>query len=322
MESESLSPESSLALSQGPGFLRRWAPLMAALGLVVCGVLVNRALSPSQSGPAGSIQSWTQAQPKQALADYLAKHVKTAGFEAHVVTIDEGDNYWGLARGAGINIDTLIGFNLDMQHLNAYIGRVLLLPNQAGTLHQVQSGESLDSIAKDYGVEAGSLRQANRLGWFGLTPGQVLFIPKGQPRELTPEMEELFAKRRVFRSPLAGKYTSLLGVRVDPFTGDYKVHNGVDIKAPFNSLVAAAADGKVSSAGWNGGFGKAVVIEHAGGFRTLYGHLNAILVKPGQTVKQYQYIGKVGMTGRTTGAHLHFSIWKDGKLQNPLKYLW
>jgi LysM repeat protein len=322
MESESLSSESSIPGVSGAPFWRRWVSGPAVLALLGCGWAIAHALNPGQSGPAGAIQTWTQQEAKATLAAYLDKHVKVPGFAVEVVKIDEGDNYWGLAKDHGLNIDSLIGYNLDMQHLNAYIGRVLLVGNQIGTLHQVQPGESTASIEKDYSVEPGSLRAANRLGWFGLTPGQVLFIPKAGPRQLTPEMEVLFANRRFFRSPLAGKYTSLLGVRVDPFTGDYKVHNGVDIKAAFNSLVAAAADGKVTSAGWNGGFGKAVVIEHANGYRTLYGHLNAILVKPGQMVKQYQFIGKVGMTGRTTGAHLHFSIWKDGKLQNPLKYLW
>lgn len=322
MESESLPSESSIPEVPGAPLWRRWAPMLAVLALLGCGWFIARALSQGQTGPAGAIQTWTQQEAKATLAAYLDKHVKLPGFKVEVLKIEEGDNYWGLAKEHGLNIDSLIGYNLDMQHLNAYIGRVLLVGNQVGTLHQVQAGESIGSIEKDYGVEAGSLRAANKLGWFGLAPGEVLFIPKATPRQLTPEMEVLFANRRFFRSPLAGKYTSLLGVRTDPFTGDYKVHNGVDIKAAFNSLVAAAADGKVTSAGWNGGFGKAVVIEHANGFRTLYGHLNAILVKPGQQVKQYQFIGKVGMTGRTTGAHLHFSIWKDGKLQNPLKYLW
>lgn len=322
MESESLSSESSIPEVPGASIWRHGLSVLALLSLLGCGWLLARALSPGRSGPPGDIRSWTHEEAKETLAAYLGKHVKLPGFAVEIVKIDKGDNYWGLAKGHGLNIDSLIGYNLDMQHLNAYVGRVLLMGNQIGTLHQVQAGESVASIEKDYSVAPGSLRAANRLGWFGLTPGQVLFIPKAGPRQLTPEMEVLFANRRFFRSPLAGKYTSLLGVRVDPFTGDYKVHNGVDIKAAFNSLVAAAADGKVTSAGWNGGFGKAVVIEHANGYRTLYGHLNAILVKPGQYVKQYQFIGKVGMTGRTTGAHLHFSIWKDGKLQNPLKYLW
>jgi murein DD-endopeptidase MepM/ murein hydrolase activator NlpD len=75
-------------------------------------------------------------------------------------------------------------------------------------------------------------------------------------------------------------------------------------------------------AGWNSGFGKCVIIEHANGLRTLYGHLNTVMVHVGQKVKRNQYIGRVGSTGRTTGPHLHFTIWKDGKLQDPLKYLW
>jgi murein DD-endopeptidase MepM/ murein hydrolase activator NlpD len=322
MQSKSLPSESSNPEIPAAPLWRRWVSGLAVLAILGIGVGVTIALRQVQSGPPGAIQSWTQLEAKETLAAYLGKHVKTPGFSVEIVKIAEGDNYWGLARAHGLNIDSLIGYNLDMQHLNAYIGRVLLVGNQEGTLHQVQAGETVASIEKDYAVEAGTLHAANHLGWFGPKAGQVLFIPKAGPRQLTPEMEALFANRRFIRSPLAGKYTSLLGVRVDPFTGDYKVHNGVDIKAAFNSLVAAAADGKVTSAGWNGGFGKAVVIEHANGYRTLYGHLNAILVKPGQMVKQYQFIGKVGMTGRTTGAHLHFSIWKDGKLQNPLKYLW
>lgn len=113
-----------------------------------------------------------------------------------------------------------------------------------------------------------------------------------------------------------------MGTRVDPFTGEKRFHNGVDIRAPFNALVAAAADGTVALAGWNDGFGKCVVIDHAQGYRTLYGHLNAILVHVGETVKQHQLIGRVGMTGRTTGPHLHFTIWKNKKVQDPMKYLW
>lgn len=301
---------------------RRYGRRAAILALLLLGLGLVKVLNHGMDGPPGEIQAWTQKEQKEALAAYLQARVKEPGFSLKVRAVSKGDNYWGLARAAGLGIDDLIGYNLDMQHLNAYIGRVLLIGNQPGTLHQVREGDSIGSIEKDYGLEAGRLRQANRIGWLGLRPGQVLFLPKAEPRQLTPEMAQLFANRRFFRSPLAGRYTSLLGVRTDPFTGDYKTHNGVDIKAPFNALVAAAADGKVIEAGWKGGYGKAVVIQHADGFMTLYGHLNVILVKPGQAVKQYQYIGKVGKTGRTTGAHLHFTIWKNGKLQDPLKYLW
>jgi murein DD-endopeptidase MepM/ murein hydrolase activator NlpD len=270
----------------------------------------------------GGIQTWTALEQKQALADYLNRNIRIPGFKAETVVVAKKQNYWSLARGAKVNIDTIVGFNPDMQHLNAYVGRPVLLANQRGALHQVAPGESLAGIEERYGLERGTLRQVNRLGWLGPRSGQVLFLPGVAPKQLTPEMQAIYDQRNFFRSPLAGKYTSLLGTRHDPFTGFSKHHNGVDIKAPFNSLVAAAADGTVSLAGWNSGFGKCVIIEHADGYRTLYGHLNTILVKQGQKVKQYQFIGRVGSTGRTTGPHLHFTIWKNGSLQNPLKYLW
>lgn len=270
----------------------------------------------------GGIQTWTALEQKQALADYLNRNIRIPGFKAETVAVAKKQNYWSLARGAKVNIDTIVGFNPDMQHLNAYVGRPVLLANQRGALHQVAPGESLAGIEERYGLERGTLRQVNRLGWLGPRSGQVLFLPGVAPKQLTPEMQAIYDQRNFFRSPLAGKYTSLLGTRHDPFTGFSKHHNGVDIKAPFNSLVAAAADGTVSLAGWNSGFGKCVIIEHADGYRTLYGHLNTILVKQGQKVKQYQFIGRVGSTGRTTGPHLHFTIWKNGSLQNPLKYLW
>ena len=301
----------------------RW--VWIAIGFALCCVAgftwlrVGRTALPPLQGPS---TSWTEAKDKQALAEYLDSNVRCPGFATVVETVAKKQNYWGLARAKAINIDTIIGFNPDMEHVEAYIGRAVLVPNQLGTLHQVQPGDSVGSVERDYGLKPGQLRAANHVGWSGLRPGEVVFLPGARPRQFTPAMQSLWEGRDFFRSPLAGRFTSFLGTRTDPFTGEHKHHNGVDIRAPFNALVAASADGTVSLAGWNGGFGKCVIVEHGNGYRTLYGHLNAILVHQGQHVSQYQYIGRVGMTGRTTGPHLHFTIWKNGKLQNPLKYLW
>ncbi len=270
----------------------------------------------------GGILTWSTQRDKESLAAYLNGNVLVPGFEAKVVAVAKKQNYWSLAKATHTDIDTIVGFNPDMEHLNAYLGRPVLMSDQVGTLHQVRLGDSPESVEKDYGLDPGDLRAANRVGWLGLKPGQVLFLPGAKPLQLTQPMAEAFARRRLFRSPLAGHYTSLVGVRIDPFTGQERHHNGVDIKAPFNSLVAAAADGTVTLAGWNDGFGKCIIIDHNNGYRTLYGHLNALMVRSGQKVHQNQFIGRVGMTGRTTGPHLHFTIWKDGKVQNPLKYLW
>jgi len=317
-----MAPADQAASPRSRGRLLAWALVgLAALLASGAGALWQWGRS-RVPAIAGSLQTWSSQDQKQALAVYLMDTVRQPGFDVKVVTVAQKQSYWTLAKAAKVNIDTIVGFNPDMEHLNAYVGRPLLLANQKGALHQVQAGQSPEDIEKDYGLLSGTVRAANSVGWLGLRPGQVLYLPGASPHQLTGPMLDLFARRNFFRSPLAGRYTSLLGMRIDPFTGAVRHHNGVDIKAPFNSWVAAAADGTVTLAGWNDGFGKCVVIDHAQGYRTLYGHLNEIMVHVGEKVKQHQLIGRVGITGRTTGPHLHFTIWKDDKLQNPLKYLW
>lgn len=278
--------------------------------------------SRSGSDGFGPYERWTDPKVKQNQAELLNRQVLLPGFNANAHAVEKGESYWSVASDAGINIDSLIGVNPDMQHLEAYIGRPLLVVNKRGSLHVVQKGDSARSIARDYGVELKALREANGLGWFGVRQGRLLFVPGAAPRQMTPEMRTLVDRRNLLRSPLAGKYTSLVGTRSDPFTGSAKHHNGVDIKAPFNEWVGAAGDGTVISAGWAGGYGKTVRIQHVDGYETLYGHLNVILVSPSAKVKQHQFIGRVGATGRTTGPHLHFTVTKNGKIQDPLKFLW
>jgi hypothetical protein len=320
-QKEPIVRESPPVRPQSPGRIPLILGFLGVLILAGGGALWHWGRSPVPAMP-GSLLTWSSLQDKQALAAYLNQTVRQSDFEAQVVTVKKRQSYWTLAKAAKLNIGTIVGFNPDMEHLNAYVGRPLLLPNQKGTLHQVGAGQTPGSVEQDYGLLSGTVRAANRVGWLGLRPGQVLFLPGAGPKQLTVPMQQLFAQRDFFRSPLAGRYTSMMGQRVDPFTGVIRFHNGVDIGAPFNSLVAAAADGVVILAGWNDGFGKCIIITHAQGYRTLYGHLNAILVHVGQKVKQHQLIGRVGMTGRTTGPHLHFTIWKNNKVQNPLKYLW
>jgi murein DD-endopeptidase MepM/ murein hydrolase activator NlpD len=102
--------------------------------------------------------------------------------------------------------------------------------------------------------------------------------------------------------------TSGFGLRADPFNGHLEQHQGIDLGAPEGTPILAAADGVVQSAGLRGGYGQAVVIRHAGGISTLYGHASALMVQPGQHVTKGQTIGLVGQTGKATGPHLHFEV--------------
>jgi murein DD-endopeptidase MepM/ murein hydrolase activator NlpD len=100
-----------------------------------------------------------------------------------------------------------------------------------------------------------------------------------------------------------------------------RAHKGIDIARPSNRTIKAADNGKVVSAGYNGGYGNKIVIDHQNGLRTVYAHLASIDVSVGQTVSQGSAIGVMGSTGNSTGIHLHFEVYKNGSLENPMSYL-
>ncbi len=118
-----------------------------------------------------------------------------------------------------------------------------------------------------------------------------------------------------FRWPAAGGFiTSHVGYR----WGSY--HKGIDIAGVGNRSIYAADNGTVTYAGWDGGYGNRIVINHNNGYKTTYSHLSSIDVHVGQTVQQGQVIGVMGSTGNSTGVHLHFELYKNGALQNPASY--
>ena len=121
--------------------------------------------------------------------------------------------------------------------------------------------------------------------------------------------------------PAAGHISSPYGKRKDPFTGEATFHSGIDISSKPGSPVRATADGVVSHSGWSNRSGFVVVIEHGCGFSTLYAHNKSNTVKIGNRVKRGDIIGYVGSTGKSTGPHVHYEVWKDGKTVNAKKYV-
>jgi len=126
-----------------------------------------------------------------------------------------------------------------------------------------------------------------------------------------------------YRKPVIGEveFTSGFGVRTDPFLGRPAMHTGLDFRAASGDPVRATANGKVVSAGWSGGYGRMIEIDHGNGLATRYGHLSDIGVKIGDVVKIGQVIGEVGSTGRSTGPHLHYETRIDGEAVDPQKFL-
>ena len=125
------------------------------------------------------------------------------------------------------------------------------------------------------------------------------------------------------RKPVTGELdlSSGFGVRLDPFFGRPAMHTGLDFRGDIGEQVRATAAGTVSQAGWSGGYGKMVEVDHGNGLATRYGHLSEIDVNVGQTIKIGQVLGRLGSTGRSTGPHLHYETRVDGDAVDPQKFL-
>ncbi|RPI35368.1 MAG: M23 family metallopeptidase [Nitrospiraceae bacterium] len=121
--------------------------------------------------------------------------------------------------------------------------------------------------------------------------------------------------------PVAGRISSPYGYREHPKTGVGDFHTGMDIAANPGRAVKATANGIVSFAGWSGGSGNLVALEHGMGYSTFYAHNKQVVVKVGQKIKRGDIIGYVGSTGNSTGPHLHYEVWRGGKSLNPHSFI-
>ncbi|MCW1382306.1 M23 family metallopeptidase [Novosphingobium sp. KCTC 2891] len=121
----------------------------------------------------------------------------------------------------------------------------------------------------------------------------------------------------VLGAPVAGRITSSFGLRRHPILGFVRMHAGIDFAAAWGSPVYAVTDGRVSFAGWHGGHGNYVRLDHGGGIGTGYGHMSRIAVSPGMAVRRGQVIGYVGSTGLSTGPHLHYELYRGGQAVDP-----
>jgi murein DD-endopeptidase MepM/ murein hydrolase activator NlpD len=119
----------------------------------------------------------------------------------------------------------------------------------------------------------------------------------------------------------SGYISSLYGQRTDPFEGNQASHHGLDFAGAPGTRVLAVADGIVSHAGPDGGYGRLIELTHGNGYVTRYAHNAKLLVKPGDTVKRGDAIALMGSTGRSTGTHLHFEVLRDGRPMNPLSFV-
>lgn len=233
-------------------------------------------------------------------------------------TVRSGDTVSSIAARFGIrNISSLLSVNAIPNARRVKTGQSLKVPSIDGVLYTVIRGDSLERIAGRYSVPVTALLDANDLSKATLTAGQKLFIPGAtlSSYELRKALGELFIY------PISGRLTSRFGWRNDPFTGVKTFHTGIDLAAPIGTRIKATLDGTVATTGYSAVYGNYAIISHDDGYQSLYGHMSRIAVKRGQSVTQGSIIGYVGNTGYSTGSHVHFSVYKKGKMVDPLTLL-
>jgi murein DD-endopeptidase MepM/ murein hydrolase activator NlpD len=214
-----------------------------------------------------------------------------------------------------------------------------------GVTHVVQAGQTLFEISQVYHVKVTVLMEANRIKSSArLKAGQRLFIPGAKSVKKVKVYHPLTTQERnvLERSlseevvppsptepprPRVKTDAELVWPIVGPINSPFgprgrKFHAGIDIGSPYYQEVVAALDGEVIYANeTKGALGKAVVLQHGRGLRTVYAHLSIIIAQEGDTVREGQAIGGVGDTGRATGPHLHFEVRQNGVALNPQEYL-
>jgi murein DD-endopeptidase MepM/ murein hydrolase activator NlpD len=226
--------------------------------------------------------------------------------------LQPGDTLAAVAGKFGVKIDLLASVNklVNVNYVEA--GRELIIPG--GTIkHKVLPGETLTGIARSYGVPLDELVRTNNLVDQDLLfTGQSLLISTNGGVVLPAWNPTLGLPVDELAWPVIGRITSGFGLR------EGKPHEGLDIAAEEGEPIRAIRNGRVVFAGDRGTYGLTVIIDHGGGLTTLYGHTSAILVTPGQWVKEGQLIARVGNTGRSTGPHLHLEVRLNGVPYDPL----
>lgn len=233
-------------------------------------------------------------------------------------TVQAGDTLSGIAQQAGVPLDYLIASN-DVDPSRLRPGQQLVLPT-GGVLHTVKLGQTLADIAKSYEVAEAAIRLANRLTGEPTAGMRILIpVPPVVPQATALALGKGEATR--FSWPARGPISSPFGPRIHPIYRVSSFHSGVDLAISEGTHVHAAASGRVVTAGWEGGYGLLVVVDHEDGYATYYGHLSQLLVSVGQFVEIGQVVARSGNTGLSTGPHLHFEVRCDGVAVDPLLFL-
>ncbi len=241
--------------------------------------------------------------------------------------VEKGDTISTIGKKFGISDDTIRWEN-HLNNDNITIGDELKILPVTGIHHKVSEGDTVYSIAKKYDTNPQKIvdfpfNDFANPQTFSLVAGQMLVVPDGvMPKDAPIIRRQVYIAQGPTSVSWAG-FTWPLRGEISQFASWY--HMALDITSPVGTPIVAGQNGRVikaSSGTWDGGYGTSVVIDNGGGYSSNYAHLSSLNVGVGDEVAAGKtVIGWVGLTGRTTGPHLHFEIMRDGVLVNPLSYL-
>ena len=234
--------------------------------------------------------------------------------------VQSGDTIGGIARKFGLtNVSTLISVNDISNVRQLAAGQKLKIPSIDGIIYTVKGGDSINSIVEKNKIDLKQLLDVNDLSSEVLHAGQQLFLPGASLDQQT--LKTAMGDR--FIMPIAARFrwSSPYGWREDPIAHVRSFHTGTDMACPTGTPILASMSGKVITTGINRVYGNYVIIDHGNGYQTLYAHMSKIIASKGQWVSQGTRIGLVGSTGYSTGPHLHFTVYKNGKMVNPMSVL-
>ena len=236
-------------------------------------------------------------------------------------TVEDGESIADVATTLGVTVSNLLASN-------QLFGGEQLQPNQVlyasaeGIVHIIKQGQTLTDIARSYSVPVQTLSDAN-----DLTDQSTIFAGD---RMLIPGVTTSFWNNAVVLSkgvpsqfiwPLEGEVVSSYGPRIHPVLGNAENHDGIDIDVPEGTTARSAAGGEVFFYGEQPGYGNLLIIKHAGGYISLYGHLSDSFVFAGQYVEMGQAVAQSGNTGISSGPHLHFELRNGEYPIDPERYL-
>jgi len=253
------------------------------------------------------------------IADDGTIPVSSERFLTH--TVDDGESVADVATLLGVTVSNLRASNRLFGGEQLQPGQVLYASDE-GIVHIIQQGQTLTDISRSYAIPVETLSEAN-----DLTDRSMIFAGD---RLLIPGATTSFWNNVVVLSrgipsqfiwPLEGEVVSQYGPRIHPVLGNAENHDGIDIDVPEGTTVRAAAGGDVFFYGEEPGYGNLLIIEHAGGFYSLYGHLADSFVFTGQYVEMGQAVAQSGNTGISSGPHLHFELRNREYPIDPERYL-